>query len=125
MGRRKIMKVSTWEFCDQPEVDLKKRLDLWEDQIEREGGFEIYNEENPRVKLRMVNERIAEIEHESDQWTGDSKFLFLELSLDNLRGLRWKLRNQVLAQELPDRQLAISDREIELARSVPLEKMFK
>lgn len=115
----------TWEFCDQPEVDLQKRLSLWESQIEREGGLEIYNEIDPRIKLRMVNEKIASIEQQSDQFSGDSKFIFLELSLDVLRGVRWRLRNQVLAQEVPDRKVPVTDAEIEWARSVPLEKMFQ
>jgi hypothetical protein len=114
------------EWRDELNEAVDKKLAEWDKEIEREGGLDIYQEEDLAKKLVLVNNKIKAIETEADRWEGDNRFVFLGLSeLDKLAGLRWRLRNRLLDQELPERKVKITDAEIDLARSVPLWKLFQ
>lgn len=104
---------------------LQTRVQAWMDQIERDGGWEIHNAETDADKLLAVHKRIAEIERESDQFVGESRFLYLGLSdLEHLSALRYKYRNRVMGDLLPGRTSPITDTEIEYARSIRLDRII-
>lgn len=105
--------------CDRP---IKEKLREWESYFDAE----LDAIEEVGQKLAVVNARIDAIEKEADAWTGENRFLFLGLSdRDRLSSLRYRLRNMLLMQEMPDREMAVSDREIEAAREVPLERLIQ
>lgn len=96
----------------------------WEDEIVRECGLFSEDMTLPE-KFSSLNRQISEIEKASDEWTGDNRFLFLGLSpLEKLRSLRNQIKRLLLAQEIPFRKEAITDTEIEYARTVPLERLI-
>jgi hypothetical protein len=107
---------------DENDAVVKEKLREWEDSFDRE----LDGLETAREKLSVVNARIDAIEKEGDEWVGENRFLFLGLSdRDRLCSLRYKLRNIVMAEEMPDRMVQVTDAEIEAARTVPLDKLIK
>lgn len=105
---------------------VRDKLMAWDEEIARAGGWAIYNEENVGRKLAMVNARIDEIEKQAETIASpESRLLFLGISpLDSLAGLRYRIRNQIISMEVPDRKEIITDAEIDRARLVPLSKVI-
>jgi len=118
------VKYLTWRSSNDEVV--RDKLKAWDEEIERAGGWAIYNEEDLGKKLSMVNGRIDEIEKQAESFTSpESRMIFLGISpLDSLSGLRYRLRNQIISAEVPDRKEIISDAEIDRARLVPLERVI-
>lgn len=89
-------------------------------------AFKLEDESSVAHQLIEVNDHIHAIEKEAEKYLGDEKFLFIGLSeIDELMSKRWKLRNALLSKCLPDREVRISDTEIDRARLVPLYKVIK
>ena len=110
------------EWRDDNDAPVKAALQEWKDSFDKE----LDGLETAREKLSIVNARIDAIEKEGDQWTGENRFMFLGLSeRDQLSSLRYRLRNIVMAEELPERTVLVSDAEIEAAQTVPLDHVIK
>lgn len=104
------------EWLDGQEQETKKKVT----QISHE------TEEDSALELSKVNAHIKAIEVEAQKYSGEEKFLFLGLSeLDELASKRWKLRNRLLSSCLPNREVLLTDDEIERARQVPLYKVIR
>ena len=100
--------------------------DRMQDMAKKVKKIEPESEESVAHQLMKVNDHIHAIEKEAEKYSGEEKFLFIGLSeLDSLMSRRWKLRNALLSKCLPDREVRISDDEIERARSVPLYQVIK
>lgn len=99
----------------------------WLDDQEQDTHEIVYEtEEDHALQLAKVNAHIKAIETEAERLSGEEKFLFLGLSeLDELASKRWKLRNRLLSSCLPDREVLLTDDEIERARQVPLYKVIR
>jgi hypothetical protein len=107
---------------DQP---VHQKMAKWIDEIEREGGLEIYNEDDLGKKLVLVNQKINMIEMVADGLSKEDAFIYLSVSdLDKLNSLRYRIRNQILSKEMPDREVKITDGEIERAREFPLFRLI-
>lgn len=103
--------VAYLEMRDREEIKVQALISQWEADMERDGGVDIYCEEDLGRKLMMINGRIAEVE---------------AVGLDGscLSGARHRVRNQILAREIPDRVQLITDDEIAYARTVRLDKVI-
>lgn len=104
------------EWLDDRMCDMAKKV----------SKLEVESEESVAHQLMKVNAHIHAIEKEASHYSEEEKFLFIGLSeIDELMSKRWKLRNALLSKCLPDREVRISDEEIERARSVPLYRVIK
>lgn len=118
--------VSWMIWRDNQEQAVHDQLSEWDAEIEREGGLEIYNEPDLGRKLVLVNSRIDALEKQAEAIASpESRMFFLEFSaLDQLNGLRYRIRNQIMALEVPDRVVLITDQEIERARTIRLDRLI-
>lgn len=111
---------------DEHQNTIDKRVNKWMRDIEREGGLEIYGEGDLGKKLALVNQKINTIEMIAEGLSSEDAFLYIGLSdIEALSSLRYKLRNKILLQEMPERIEAITDSEIESARTVPLWRLIE
>src|SRR4051812_19020845 len=92
------------EWRDRQQWVLKEKLRAWQKEIDDSCGWDIYNEVDLGRKLALVNQRINSLERQAETFVGQNRHYFLQLSdLDKLVGLRYKLRNRIMAQIIPDR----------------------
>jgi len=111
--------------AEQDDV-VRDKLKTWDLEIERAGGWEIYNEDDLGRKLGLVNARIDELEKQAETiLSPESRMLFLEVFPRNsVSSIRYRIRNQIISLEVPDRKEVITDAEIDRAREVPLSKVI-
>lgn len=99
------------EMRDREECKVQALIDQWESDMEREGGIDIYCEEDLGRKLMMINGKIAELEAVGR----DASYLSVS---------RHQTRSRIIAREVPDRVQAVTDEEIAYARTVRLDKVI-
>lgn len=113
-----------WRDDQQALVD--NTLKAWEREIAVSGSWSIYNEAEDGEKLRLLNRRISEIEKEADDFTGDSRYVFMGLSdLSKLEKLRHKVRGRLIHQVFVEAIDELPEWLICQAREVPLQDIVE
>jgi hypothetical protein len=119
------------EWLADCQTETDKRLREWDEEIDREGGPEIYNAETPEARIDVLSRQIAEIEtaYADHASSGGPYFaraiLLVAAGYDRLCCLRSKWQASLWVERHPERQGVISDADIQTAREYPLENLVE
>ena len=104
--------VAYLEMRDRQESVVQALIGQWESDMVKEGGIEVYCEEDLGRRLMMINSRIAKVEALGQ----DPSFLLAS---------RHRTRNRLLAREVPDMIAPpLTEEEIAYARTVRLDTLI-
>lgn len=119
---------------DFHEYSPEEEIRVWQKQIEREGGIDVWSAENEDDKIKLLSGIIAEIyrDYEKSMWADepyqDRAIMLVTRGVERLEKIRRGVRGRQLHAEQKSYgsspSYRITDQDIESARAYPLERLI-